>query len=219
MAGVPLGQRHHQAQVGLQHVVPGPRPVLSQPPQIPDQLRVQHLTGVQLPRGQHPGLDPQRQRHLLLGAEQRNLADPLQVVLHRVRRSPRNTHPRFRLIGDVRIREHEPPTDLLRLPHRGGDLQVLLEDADQIRLQLGLQADHLNPHRDLKIRIEPGTLRIEDERWLAGQVKVPRIARIHLGRVHCQVQRSLRPKVRSALPTGPESQGRGWPVIRGTIPG
>ncbi len=42
------------------------------------------LAGVQLLLGEQPGLDALGQLHLLLGIEQRHLADQLQVVLDRV---------------------------------------------------------------------------------------------------------------------------------------
>ena len=88
-AGVALGQRHHQPQVGLQQVVLGALAVArrssagraaaaGRASRSPSSRGAQPLGGVE------PGLDPLGELDLLLGVEQRDLADLLEVGPDRV---------------------------------------------------------------------------------------------------------------------------------------
>src|SRR5690606_15160522 len=80
-------QRHHQPQVRLQQVVLRTTTVLRDPLQLAAQLALDLLVGVgQLLLGEQTGLDPLRELDLLLGVQQRDLADLLEVVLDRVGR-------------------------------------------------------------------------------------------------------------------------------------
>ena len=88
-AGVALRQRHHQPQVRLEQVVLGPVAVAADP------RHVAALRGSFSPtlgdlaqlRGVEAGLDPLRQFDFLLGVEQRDLADLLEVRAHGVGRA------------------------------------------------------------------------------------------------------------------------------------
>src|SRR5690606_12871263 len=83
-AGVALGQRDHQTEVGLKQVVLGAAAVLGDDLQLALQLGRQ-LVGVgQLVLGEQARLDALGEFDLLLGVEQRDLADLLEVVLDRV---------------------------------------------------------------------------------------------------------------------------------------
>ncbi len=84
-AGVALGQRDHQAEVGLQQVVLGAAAVLGDPLELGADVDGKPLAVVrELLLGEEAGLDALGQLDLLLGVEQRDLADLLEVVLHRV---------------------------------------------------------------------------------------------------------------------------------------
>ena len=84
-AGEALGHRHHQPQVGLQQVVPGPGADLGDPLQVDALARGQAVAAVsQLPLGGQARLDPLGQFGLLLGGEPGYLADLLQVLPDRV---------------------------------------------------------------------------------------------------------------------------------------
>src|SRR6266498_1028770 len=90
-AGVALGQRDDQAEVGLQQVVLRPLTVTHDPAQVAAELRVQLLRGLLLGlpyplRRVEAGFDPLGELDLLLGVEQCHLADLLQVGTDRVRR-------------------------------------------------------------------------------------------------------------------------------------
>ena len=82
--GVPLGERDDEPQVRLEKVVLRVLAVLGDPPQLTLELGVDLLPGVQLLLGEEPGLDPLGELDLLLGVEERDLADLLEVVLDRV---------------------------------------------------------------------------------------------------------------------------------------
>ncbi len=80
VAGVALGQRDDQPQVGLQQVLLGPAPVDGEGLQVTALGRGQ--LGVRVGQqviGVEPGLDPLGELDLLLGVEQRNLADLVEV--------------------------------------------------------------------------------------------------------------------------------------------
>lgn len=80
-AGVTLGQGDHQTEVGLQEVVLGAAAVLGDDLQLALELR-RELVGVgELVLGEQAGLDALGELDLLLGVEQRDLTDLLQVVL------------------------------------------------------------------------------------------------------------------------------------------
>ena len=83
-AGVALGERDHEAQVGLEQVVLGVLAVLGDPPQLALELHVHLAAGVELLLGEEAGLDPLGELDLLLGVEEGDLADLLEVVLDRV---------------------------------------------------------------------------------------------------------------------------------------
>ena len=74
----------HQPEVGLEQVVLGPAAVLGDPLQVDALVRVHPLGLGELLLGEQAGLDPLGELDLLLGVEQRDLADLLQVVLDRV---------------------------------------------------------------------------------------------------------------------------------------
>ena len=83
-AGVALGEGDDQPEVGLQQVVLGAAAVLGDDLQLALELRGE-LVGVrQLVLGEQAGLDALGELDLLLGVEQRDLADLLEVVLDRV---------------------------------------------------------------------------------------------------------------------------------------
>jgi hypothetical protein len=74
----------NQAKVGLEEVVLGLLAVLGDPPELTLELHVDLLAGVQLLLGEQAGLDALGELDLLLGVEQGDLADLLEVVLDRV---------------------------------------------------------------------------------------------------------------------------------------
>ena len=76
----------HQPQVRLQQVILRPPPVLGDPLQVDPRIDRQARALGELLLGEQARLDPLGQLHLLLGIEQRDLADLLQVVLDRIRR-------------------------------------------------------------------------------------------------------------------------------------
>ena len=82
-AGVALGQRHDEAQVRLEQVVLGPLAVAHDPAQVAAHLRRHLLAGLDRPAQPlgrvEAGLDPLGELDLLLGVEQRDLADLLEV--------------------------------------------------------------------------------------------------------------------------------------------
>ena len=80
VAGVALGQRDDQPQVGLQQVLLGPAAVGRQRLQVPALGRGELLAGVgEQVVGVEAGLDPLGQLDLLLGVEQGDLADLVEV--------------------------------------------------------------------------------------------------------------------------------------------
>jgi len=93
-----LASDNHQAEVGLQQVVLGPDAILGDPLQVDARVRGQVLALGQLLLGEQARLDPLGQLDLLLGVEQRHLADLLQVVLDRVRGGARHRDLRGREI-------------------------------------------------------------------------------------------------------------------------
>src|SRR3954469_12693006 len=82
-AGVALGQGHHEAQVGLEQVVLGALAVADDPVEVAPHLRRDLLALLldlaQPLRAVETGLDPLGEVDLLLGVEQRDLADLLEV--------------------------------------------------------------------------------------------------------------------------------------------
>src|SRR3954468_11631611 len=84
-AGVALGQRDDEAQVRLEQVVLRAPTVFRDPLQLAQQPGVELLAGVQRLLGEQAGLDPLGELDLLLGVEEGDLADLLEVVLHGVR--------------------------------------------------------------------------------------------------------------------------------------
>ena len=88
-----LARRHHQPQVGLEQVVLGPAAVLGDPLQVHPHVAGQVFADPgELLLGEQARLDPLGEVDLLLGVEQRDLADLLQVVLDRVRRRAGDRH-------------------------------------------------------------------------------------------------------------------------------
>src|SRR5659263_630755 len=81
---VPLGERHHQTEVRLQEVFLGPTAVTGDPLELAADLRLKRDPGVEALLGEQTGLDPLGEVDLLLGVEERDLADLLEVVLDRV---------------------------------------------------------------------------------------------------------------------------------------
>ncbi len=79
-----LGDRHHQPEVGLQHVRLGPPPVLGDKLQVTAEVRRQVRLGVQLVLGEQARLNALGEVDLLLGGEQAGPADGLQVRVNRV---------------------------------------------------------------------------------------------------------------------------------------
>ena len=83
--GVALGQRDDEPEVGLEQVVLRPPAVLGDPVAGRGaSVGVDLLAGVELLLGEQAGLDALGELDLLLGVEQRDLADLLEVVLDRV---------------------------------------------------------------------------------------------------------------------------------------
>ena len=87
-AGVALGHRHNEAKVGLQQVVFGAFAVADDPAQVPAQLRGELFGVVLYPvhplGGVKAGLDLRGEPYLVLGVEQRDLADLLEIRPHGV---------------------------------------------------------------------------------------------------------------------------------------
>jgi len=81
---VALRQRDDQAEVGLQQVVLGTASVTGDPLELTSALRVELEPGVESLLGEQASLDPLGELDLLLGVEQGDLADLLEVVLDRV---------------------------------------------------------------------------------------------------------------------------------------
>ena len=79
-----LASDDHQPEVGLEQVVLGPAAVLGDPLQVDALVRGHPLGLGELLLGEQAGLDPLGELDLLLGVEQRYLADLLEVVLDRV---------------------------------------------------------------------------------------------------------------------------------------
>ena len=87
-----LARLHDEAQVGLEQVILRPAAVLGDPLEVDPLIRGHPLDLGQLLLGEQAGLDPLGQLDLLLGVEQRYLADLLEVVLDRVRRRAGHRH-------------------------------------------------------------------------------------------------------------------------------
>src|SRR6185503_9276454 len=83
-AGVTLGERDDQRQVGLDQVVLGVLSVPADPPQLALELHADLAESVELLLGEQPGLYALGQLDLLLGVELGHLRDLLEVVLDRV---------------------------------------------------------------------------------------------------------------------------------------
>ena len=98
------------------------------------------VPGVQLLLGEQARLDPLGQLHLLLGVEQGDLADLLEVVLDRVGGGTGDRHLLLRLVLDVGVGDLEG-LGLGRLDGRLGRhvLLDLLEVVLELGLQLGLE--------------------------------------------------------------------------------
>ena len=101
--GVALGKGDHEAQVGLEEVILGPAAILGDPLQIPADPIPDPLPTVESLLGEQPRLDALRQIHFLLGIEQGDLADLLEVVLHRISRRTGLGHLLHRLIGVIDV--------------------------------------------------------------------------------------------------------------------
>src|SRR5262249_56546588 len=84
-AGVALGQRDDEAEIRFEQMVLGTAPVRGDHLKLAAQLRDGASWHVELVFGEKPRLDALRELDLLLGIEQRDLADLLEVVLYRIR--------------------------------------------------------------------------------------------------------------------------------------
>ena len=120
-ARVALGQGDHQSQVGLQQVVLGPLAVLGHPVQLATQLgrQVVALLG-QAVLGVKTGLDALGELDLLLGVQQRDLTDLLEVVLDRVRGGAGGDDPLGRLVALVGVGDGEGAVLVLGLAALAG---------------------------------------------------------------------------------------------------
>ena len=139
-AGVALGQRDHEAQVGLEQVVLGPTTVDDDPVELLTDLLGDATALGELLLGEQAGLDALGQLDLLTGGEQRDLADLLEVVLDRVGRGAGDHDLLDGLVGLVGRRQRE--AGLLVLLQRRVVLEVLDEllvgDVRQDLLALGV---------------------------------------------------------------------------------
>ena len=120
-ARVALGQGDHQSQVGLQQVVLGPLAVLGHPVQLATQLgrQVVALLG-QAVLGVKTGLDALGELDLLLGVQQRDLTDLLEVVLDRVRGGTGGDDPLGGLVALVGVGDGEGAVLVLGLAALAG---------------------------------------------------------------------------------------------------
>ena len=85
-AGVALGQRHHESQVRLQQVVLGLLAVVRRPLELALALEVHAVAlGIEQMLGVQAGLDALGEVHLLLGVQQADTANLLEIVLDRIR--------------------------------------------------------------------------------------------------------------------------------------
>ena len=100
-------QRDDQTQVGLQQVILGPASVGRDPLQIQAHALVELLAGVQEFLGEQAGLDALGELDLLLGVEEGDLADLLEVVLDRVGRGTCDGDGLHRLVGVVDVGDDE----------------------------------------------------------------------------------------------------------------
>jgi hypothetical protein len=107
-AGVALGQRDDQPQVRLEQVVLGPATVLGDPLVLVADLvlELELLVG-DLLLGEQTGLDPLGELDLLLGVQQRDLADLLEIVLDRIRGGAGDQHLLLGLVGVVGVGDDE----------------------------------------------------------------------------------------------------------------
>ena len=83
-AGVALGQRHHQAQVGLKQMSTGCLAVARNRGELTFALVAQALTGFEQVLGVQTRLDPLGQIHLVLGGQQSRFPDPVQIHAHKI---------------------------------------------------------------------------------------------------------------------------------------
>ena len=111
--GVALSQRHDQTQVGLEQVVLRLLTILGQEVQLAT-LAAGHLVGLvlQLVLGVQASLNAAGQVDFLLGVQQGDLADLLEVVLHRVGGRASDRHLLDGLVGLVGVGDDESTLDV-----------------------------------------------------------------------------------------------------------
>ncbi len=137
-AGVALGQGDDESQVRFEQVVLGAPADDDQLLQLVLLVALEFLDEClvgQLLLGEESRLDPLGEHDLLLGVQQGNLADLLEVVLHRVGRGTRDGDRLHRFIGVVIVRQHEPFSARRLLLGRLG-LAVLGLERCQVLLQV-----------------------------------------------------------------------------------
>ena len=83
-AGVTLGQRHHEAQVGFQEVLSGRLTVGGEHREVAFALVAQTFAGLEQVLGVQTGLDALGEFHLVFRAEQGGLADAVQIHAHKI---------------------------------------------------------------------------------------------------------------------------------------
>ena len=96
--GVALGQRHHESQVRLQQVVLGLLAVVRRPLELALALEVHAVAlGIEQMLGVQAGLDALGEVHLLLGVQQADTANLLEIVLDRIRCGARSDDAALRI--------------------------------------------------------------------------------------------------------------------------